>query len=101
MNRARLLSLFVLFFAVTGMAAHNDGDDRLRAFAKLERGLTPEQVKRRVDAPKHIARQILYHRYQEQWLYDAPIPIRLTFDCPRGRKPQLLSPPVIPLDQRR
>jgi hypothetical protein len=65
----------------------------LPPFAKLKPGLTPEQVRRMVGAPKHVARQILYHRYREQWIYDAPTPVRLTFDCPRGQKPQLLLIP--------
>jgi hypothetical protein len=73
----------------------NEGEVRLRAFAKLERGMTPEQVRRQVGAPKRIARQILYHRYREQWLYDTPSPICLTFDCPRGQMPELLAIPPL------
>lgn len=76
-------------------AENGKGDEAsLRAFDKLRRGMTPEQVRQLVGAPKRIARQILYHRYREQWLYDAPIPIRLTFDCPRGQKPELLVLPA-------
>lgn len=59
-------------------------------FAKLQRGMTMQQVRNRLGAPKHIVRQILYHRYLEQWIYPDPLPVRLTFDCPRGQNPQLL-----------
>jgi hypothetical protein len=74
-----------------GIAEFADEDAPKPDFAKLKRGMTPQQVRQLVGAPKHIARQILYHRYREQWIYDAPTPVRLTFDCPRGQKPQLLN----------
>jgi len=77
-----------------GQADDEDREEPVRDFAKLERGMTPEQVRQRVGAPNRVARQILYHRYREQWIYDAPLPVRLTFDCPRGQKPLLLSVPV-------
>jgi hypothetical protein len=76
-------------------AANSDKDDPAPAFVKLERGMTPVQVRQLVGAPKQTARQILYHRYREQWLYEATLPVRLTFDCRRGQKPQLLSPPEV------
>ncbi|HEY7158203.1 MAG TPA: hypothetical protein VH575_29895 [Gemmataceae bacterium] len=52
--------------------------------------MTPEQVRDKVGPPKRIARQILYHRHVEQWIYDQPIAARLQFDCPRGQKPHLV-----------
>jgi len=74
-----------------GEGAERDREERLASFARLKRGMTPEQVRQIIGAPpKHIARQIFYHRYREQWVYDAPISLRLTFDCPRGQMPQLL-----------
>lgn len=57
---------------------------------KPQRGMTPQQVRDRLGSPQRIARQILYHRHREQWIYDRPIAARLLFDCPRGQVPQLL-----------
>ncbi len=92
-----LLLVLLLFLAPLhpGIAEFADKDKETPKpdFAKLERGMTPEQVRQRVGPPKHIARQIFYHRYREQWVYDAANPVRLTFDCPRGQKPQLLFVP--------
>jgi len=94
-----LLLLLVLFVSLValhpGVAefADKDRDNPKPAFDKLKRGMTPEQVRQLVGAPKHIARQMLYHRYREQWVYDVANPVRFTFDCPRGQKPQLLSDP--------
>jgi hypothetical protein len=65
-------------------------DDPPRDVAKLEHGMTPDQVRDCLGPPKRISRQILYHRYLEQWIYDSPVAPRLTFDCPRGQKPQLI-----------
>ncbi len=68
-------------------------DNPMRPFAKLKRGMSPEQVRELVGPPKRIARQILYHRYREQWLYETNQPVRLLFDCPLGQLPQLLTLP--------
>lgn len=84
------------FLCGAAQDANKDRDDPAPAFSKLERGMTPEQVRQLVGAPKQIARQIFYHRYREQWIYDVPLSVRLTFDCRRGQKPQLLSPPELP-----
>lgn len=96
------LGLIALFFHLVTLSpcqpvteagpADKDNEDAPRPFAQLKRGMTPQQVRQLVGAPKHIARQIFYHHYREQWLYDAASPVRLTFDCPRGQKPQLLDP---------
>jgi hypothetical protein len=91
------LAAQVPFLCGAAKETNKDGDDPAPAFAKLERGMTPEQVRQLVGAPKQIARQILYHRYREQWIYDPPISVRLTFDCRRGQKPQLLSLPEVPV----
>lgn len=88
-----LPQLSAVFAAVVLLGSGVAGlEERATSFAKLKPGMSPEQVRRIVGAPpKHIARQILYHRYREQWVYETSSPIRLTFDCPRGQTPQLLS----------
>jgi hypothetical protein len=58
--------------------------------------MTAEQVRAQVGPPKRIARQLLYHRHLEQWIYEQPISMRLTFDCLRGQKPRLLEKPTAP-----
>lgn len=90
---AALLLLAPFRAGTSGFArpADKDREGAPSSFAELKRGMTPQQVRQRVGAPKHVSRQLFYHRYREQWLYDAAIPIRLTFDCPRGQKPQLLD----------
>jgi hypothetical protein len=89
------LSACALWLSHSSHAAEEGKDDRAQAFAKLERGMSPEQVRQRVGAPKRIARQILYHRHLEQWIYDVPVPARLQFDCPRGQVPQLVWKQVL------
>jgi hypothetical protein len=110
MNRAHRLLLLMLaaFLALvlfgSGVPGHGEWEEKgrdnpTRPFAKLQRGMTPDQVRDLVGAPKLIARQILYHRYREQWVYDTSTPIRLTFDCSRGQLPQLLSLPRLPIEK--
>ena len=86
------IAAVLLTFALLGsaIAGFDEREDTKPAFAKLKVGMTPEQVLQLVGDPKHKARQILYHRYREQWTYDVPRPMRLTFDGPRGEVPQLL-----------
>ncbi len=68
--------------------------DRIR---RVQPGVSsPEQVRQLLGPPDHSARQILYHRTREQWLYDAPFAVRLEFEYVRGQEPRLLSvQPVI------
>ena len=93
---ALALMAATVFLCPCGLANEQGKEDPMRVFAKLERGMTPEQVREQVGAPKRVARQILYHRYLEQWVYDHPVSARIQFDCPRGQKPQLLWKQTLP-----
>jgi hypothetical protein len=92
LRMAVLLCLPSLGTGVSGSdtKVEKEQDAPPQGFARLERGMTPEQVRRHVGPPKRIARQILYHRHLEQWSYDLPTPAHLQFDCRRGQKPLLL-----------
>jgi hypothetical protein len=57
----------------------------------LSPGLSPDQVRARLGPPARVARQVFAYRCLEQWSYTQPQPLRLVFDCPRGRKPRLQS----------
>ena len=93
--RFRLLAgvcwFVLLVFGICGLGWGQE----VSAFEKLQRGMTPEQVREQVGPPKRIARQLLYHRHVEQWIYDQPVAVRLQFDCPRGQKPQLIGKQVL------
>lgn len=97
-----LAALALLGTPLAGFAAGKEKErtNPAHAFAKLRPGMTPEEVHKIVGAPKLISRQILYHRYREQWLYQWAVPLRLTFDCRRGQIPQLLYVPMLPIDNR-
>jgi hypothetical protein len=58
---------------------------------KLPRGLSFERVRALLGQPQRVARQVLFHRYLEQWVYGPPFNFRIDFDCLRGQKPQLLA----------
>ncbi len=87
--RHGLLTLLVLA-AVIPLA----GDGRRGRAAELEKlrpGLSQAEVRQLLGPPQHVARQILYRRYLEQWLYDGPNAVRIEFDCVRGKEPQILT----------
>jgi len=59
--------------------------------AKLPKGMSQAEVQRLLGPPKRVARQILYRRYLEHWVYDGPNAVRIEFDCVRGKEPQILT----------
>ena len=65
---------------------------------RLAKGMSQAEVRQLLGPPKHIARQILYRRYLEQWVYGGPNAVRIEFDCVRGKEPQILN--VQPLTPR-
>jgi hypothetical protein len=75
-----------------------DGPDAPINPEKLPTGMPQAEVRKLLGPPKRVARQILYRRYLEQWIYDGPKPVRIEFDCVRGKEPQILT--VHPLTPR-
>src|SRR5947208_2472399 len=61
-------------------------------------GQSPNEVRDRLGPPVRVARQVLFRRYIEQWVYDLPQPVRVEFSCARGRDPYvsavLPTPPL-------
>src|SRR5262249_4517577 len=96
MNRCLPAFAFALL-AAPAAAPSLRSDEPPPAFdvAQLRPGLSQDAVVRLLGQPKRVARQILYRRYLEQWVYDGPKAVRVEFDCPRGQAPQVLS--VFPL----
>jgi hypothetical protein len=72
-------------------AADPDRPDAPVDLEKLRPGTPQAEVLRRLGPPKHTARQILYRRYLEQWVYEGPNAVRIEFDCVRGKEPQILT----------
>jgi SmpA / OmlA family len=58
---------------------------------RLRPGMTQDEVRRLLGPPKRVARQILYRRYLEQWVYEGGNAVRIEFDCVRGKEPQILT----------
>ena len=102
---AALLALAALLclgttFARNGLASKPDAPAGARELTpqqrralrdKLQRGLSLDQVRATLGPPQGVARQVLFHRYLEQWVYGPPYDFRLEFDCLRGQKAQLLT----------
>jgi hypothetical protein len=69
----------------------NSAAERERILRELQPGISEDRVRELLGRPNHLARQVLHLRYLEQWVYDSPFPVRLEIECPRGRKPHLLT----------
>jgi hypothetical protein len=105
LRAALLVAAAILFLSSFGFRISHFGlsaekTDPSRTFVTLKHGMTPKEVGERLGPPKRIARQILYHRYLEQWIYDQPNPGRIQFDCPRGRQPQMIYQQELPSDMK-
>jgi hypothetical protein len=72
-------------------AARADAPPAALDLKKLTPGLTQPEVRRLLGPPRRMARQILYRRYLEQWVYDGPNAVRIEFECVRGKEPQILT----------
>jgi hypothetical protein len=59
--------------------------------SRLRTGLPAVEVVQILGPPKRVARQILYKRCMEQWIYETPYPLRIEFDCVQGRQSQILT----------
>jgi hypothetical protein len=89
MRRSPLILLgFVLPFL---MSARPEQRQVPAQVDKLHAGMTQAEVWQLLGPAQHVARQILYRRYLEQWLYEGPIAVRIEFDCVRGKEPQILT----------
>jgi hypothetical protein len=67
---------------------------------KLHPGMSQADARRLLGPPKKIARQILYRRYLEQWVYEGPQAVRIEFDCVRGQEPQILTVHLLTLPRQ-
>jgi hypothetical protein len=85
----RVIACLVLSLLAGGAPA--PPKSKLAGADRLHAGMTPAEVRQVLGPPQRVARQILYHRYLEQWVYNAPTSVRVEFDFPHGQPPRLVS----------
>ena len=76
-------------FLVVLLVGPQTGSDTKPPAAPLRPGMIPAEVRAALGPPRHISRQILYLRYQEQWHYDRPDVAWVEFECRKGQEPRL------------
>lgn len=97
----RLLVSFALLtgFAIGAVAAPLPPDRRFNAEERRERlgrvkkDMTADEVQRLLGRPDSIARQILFRRHFEQWVYD-DLEARIEFVCLPGEEPRVTREPL-------
>jgi hypothetical protein len=70
------------------------GKDALRErFARLltQKATTPDEILEVLGprTAKSVQRQVLFRRYLEQWVFEAPIGLCVVFEAPRGQEPRV------------
>lgn len=84
-----MLSLFLS--ACLGVShAPPEGPKAPPAASSLRPGMTAAQVLDLLGPPKRVARQVIYKRCLEQWIYDVPS-LRIELDSVQGQLAHVLS----------
>lgn len=58
---------------------------------QLRPGMTAAEVRELLGPPKRMARQIVHKRCLEQWVYDAPVSVRIELNAVQGQPLQILT----------
>ncbi len=74
------LRSIVLIVTISGVA-------QPEAPVAVRRGMTAAEVRQLLGPPVRVARQALYRRHIEQWVYENPQPIRVILNSVRGEEP--------------
>jgi hypothetical protein len=91
-----MLSVLPLF------AQENDPtpEERAQNIPKIKRGLPATEVRNLLGKPDRIARQILFRRHLEQWIYDNPINARVEIVYSPGEEAQVQAVYVKPQEKQ-
>lgn len=54
-------------------------------------GMTAEEVRNLLGPPQRIARQILYRRHLELWIYEMPAPLWIEFNFVKGQDSRVIN----------
>jgi hypothetical protein len=57
----------------------------------VQPGMTAADVRKRLGPPARVARQVFYRRWVDQWLYEQPAPLCITFDGIKGGEAHVLT----------
>jgi hypothetical protein len=89
------LAVFFLLVVLPNLAAAGDLENQTRkrflAYVKENKNLSPAEVSKQLGGPRQKARQILYGKYIEQWIYDDPaLELCVEFIFVQNQAPRLL-----------
>ena len=86
MSRIALVAL-----ALIAATPHHEGDAPApKSLDAVKRGMTMDEVRRKLGPPPRTARQILFRKHFEQWHYDDPVGW-VEFQCAKGEEPFVLG----------
>lgn len=73
-------------------------DDNNLKRDQIRIGMSPENIRTMYGMPDKIARQVLFQRFIEQWLYKKK-GLRVAFDCFKGRDAIVVSAQQVAVDE--
>jgi hypothetical protein len=78
--------------AIAAAPAADRGDLAIR-IAPLLAGAasTPDEFRQLLGGPTRVARQMVYRRHVEQWIYDGPLPVCVVWQAQRGQEVRMLT----------
>jgi hypothetical protein len=83
------LALLSLLLSSAQNAPENH--DRLKKVSLIKTGMRAQEVRGLLGQPDHVARQILYRRFRDQWRYLEPAGLWIEFDCLKGQDPEVIA----------
>jgi hypothetical protein len=80
-------ALLALWLCLPGQDAAQAPPAAPRPLESVRRGMTPDEVRQLLGPPPRIARQLVFGRYLEQWVYPPPTAARVEFLAERTGPP--------------
>lgn len=95
MRRALLAFLALGGFALHRLEATLPGTEPRAPIEQLRPGMHTDEVRKLLQEPPQLARQILHRQYFEQWTYYSP-PLQIWFRAELGRVPEIVTVHSLP-----
>jgi hypothetical protein len=86
-----VVALGLCLAAEPGQAGDGNRKDRQAILVEVKRDMSADRVRTLLGGPNRVARQILYRKHLEQWVYEEPAPTRIEFSCVPSEEARVVS----------
>lgn len=90
---AAIVKYFAIILALGASGdrgASRSAEFQVRPINDIKKDMTADEVRNRLGKPDRVARQILFRRHLEQWIYD-DLNVRIEFNCLPAEEPRVIN----------